>query len=102
MIELTVLHLIGAIIILTVSAIPAYLSLKLKDGSLRRLTALFAIFLVVHGFYHVAMTLGFGFIGAKVLQPLSVVILIVFGLAYLKKRRQQQGAMQKGVRSTHG
>jgi hypothetical protein len=46
--------------------------------------------------------LGFDFIRTKILQPLSVVLLIAFGLVYLNKRRQpQQGIIQKGVRSTH-
>ena len=77
------LNLMSAIIILVSIAIPIFLSTKL-GGKIRQLTIFLSIFIIVHGSYHIAVILGYEFIGAGIFDPLSVVILIAFGLFYLR------------------
>lgn len=88
------LNLLSAIIILLSILIPALLVTKLS-GKIRQLTLLLTVFIIVHGSYHISVILGFEFIGAGLLDPLSVLILISFGIFYLKliqaneKRRRE-------------
>lgn len=77
------LNLLSAIIILVSIAIPILLSVKLS-GKIRQLTIFLSLFIVVHGSYHIAVLLGYEFIGAGILDPLSVMVLIAFGVFYLR------------------
>ncbi|TBR10824.1 MAG: hypothetical protein EPO62_02780 [Candidatus Nitrosotenuis sp.] len=82
-------NFVSGILILASSAVPLYLSFKLKKD-LRVLTMLLAIFLLSHAAYHVLSVAGFEFLGEKVFEPISVIVLIVFGFAYLKTRKRQE------------
>ena len=83
------LNLASAFFVLAAAAVPIFLSMKLT-GKIRQLTGIFAIFIVVHGFYHVTVILGYEFVGAGILDPLSVGILVSFGAFYLTLMRKNE------------
>jgi ABC-type uncharacterized transport system permease subunit len=86
------LDLVSAVLIFSASIVPAYMSLKLK-GSTRKLTFALTAFIIVHGIYHLARMQGLKSIADNVLEPASIVILIVFGVAYLNISRKKQQEM---------
>jgi hypothetical protein len=75
------LQFISAIIILASSAVPIYLTIKLKDN-LKKLTLLLTVFILIHAVYHVFGFLGYSLLAEGVFQPLSVITLIFFGIVY--------------------
>lgn len=75
------LQFISAIIILASSAIPIYLTIKLKDN-LKKLTLILTVFILIHAVYHVFGFLGYSILAEGVFQPLSVITLIFFGIVY--------------------
>jgi len=75
------LHFISAVAIFLAAVVPIYLSLKLKDN-LRRLTLILTIFILTHAIFHVTGFLGFNFLAEGVFEPLSVAVLIFFGIAF--------------------
>ena len=79
----------SALFILVSAAIPILLSLQLA-GRVRQLTLLLAAFILVHGSYHISVLLGYYFIGTGIFDPLSVVVLIFFGVYYLKLLRKNE------------
>lgn len=79
----------SALFILVSAAIPILLSLQLT-GRVRQLTLLLAVFILVHGSYHVSVLFGYEFIGTGILDPVSVVVLIFFGVYYLKLLRRNE------------
>jgi hypothetical protein len=76
------LHFISAIAIFLAAVVPIYLTIKLKNKKLKRLTLVFSIFILIHSFYHITGYFYFDFLAYRVFQPLSVVILIIFGIVY--------------------
>lgn len=83
------LNIYSGFFILVSAAIPLLLSSRLK-GKIRLLTIILAIFVFVHGMYHVSVILGYVFLGSGILDPLSVVILVFFGLYYLRLLRANE------------
>ncbi|HZW55546.1 MAG TPA: hypothetical protein VFF30_04590 [Nitrososphaerales archaeon] len=81
------LNLVSAICIFAAAGVPIYLAAKVT-GNIRRLTVIFATFIMVHGFYHISVILGFVFLGEGMLEPLSVLTLIAFGAYYLRLSRR--------------
>src|SRR5947209_2800961 len=77
----TQLHFVSAIAIFLAAVVPIYLTLKLKDN-LRRLTLILTIFILTHAIFHVIGFLGFNFLAEGVFEPLSVAVLIFFGIAF--------------------
>ena len=75
------LQFISAIIILASSAVPIYLTIKLKDN-LKKLTLILTVFILIHAVYHVFGFLGYSLLAEGVFQPLSVMALIFFGIVY--------------------
>ncbi|MGB7955114.1 MAG: hypothetical protein WCF23_14140 [Candidatus Nitrosopolaris sp.] len=75
------LQFISAIIILASSAVPIYLTIKLKDN-LKILTLILTVFVLIHAVYHVFGFLGYSLLAEGVFQPLSVAVLIFFGIVY--------------------
>ena|SRR2546427_11044161 len=73
------LQFISAIIILASSAVPIYLTIKLKDN-LKKLTLILTVFILIHAVYHVFGFLGYSILAEGVFQPLSVITLIFFGI----------------------
>jgi hypothetical protein len=78
----TQLHFISAIAIFLSAVVPIYLTVKLKNDRLKKLTLIFSIFILVHSLYHVTGLFGFYFLAAGVFMPLSVVALIFFAIVY--------------------
>jgi hypothetical protein len=75
------LHFISAILILFASVVPIYLTLKLK-GKLRKLVFILTIFILVHSVYHIVGFFGFTILAEGIFEPMSVAVLIFFGIAY--------------------
>lgn len=83
------INFVSAILILITATVPLYLSFRLKKD-LKVLTGLLAAFLLSHAAYHILCVFGFEFLGEGILEPMSVVMLIIFGLVYLKTQRKQR------------
>jgi hypothetical protein len=77
----TQLHFVSAVVILLASIIPIYLTIKLKDN-LKKLTAILSIFILIHAVYQVVGFLGLTLLADGVFEPLSVAVLIFFGIIY--------------------
>lgn len=77
----TNLHFISAIVICLAAIVPIYLTLKLKN-SIRKLTLILTIFILTHAVYHIVGFYGLTLLGEGVFEPLSVVVLIFFGIVY--------------------
>lgn len=75
------LHLVSAILILLAVVVPLYLTVRLRDN-LRKLVLVLTIFILVHAVYHVVGFFGLTILGEGVFEPLSVAILIFFGIVY--------------------
>lgn len=77
----TQLHFVSAIAIFLAAIVPIYLTIKLKDN-LRRVTLILTIFILTHGIFHLTGFLGFNFLAEGVLEPISVAVLIFFGIVF--------------------
>ena len=84
------LHFVSAIFIFIAAIIPIYLSFRLKNA-LRRLTIVFAIFILIHGLYHVSGSLGQEFLSESIFAPLSAFALVIFGLMYVRIPKRKDG-----------
>ena len=87
------LQFISAIIILASSAVPIYITIKLKDN-LRKLTLILTVFILIHTVYHVFGFLGYSILAEGVFQPLSVAVLIFFGIVYSGFTKPKNGAIK--------
>ena len=78
-----------SIVYFIAAAIPIYLAFIAKtkigndDKHFKRLTIVFASFILMQGFYHTATFFGYKLLAKGVLEPLSFGILIFFGSIYL-------------------
>jgi hypothetical protein len=87
------LHFLSAIIILIAIAIPIYIAIQLRHSNnrrLRNLIVVLSIFIAVHGVYHIADFFGFSLLAEWFFEPISVSILILFGLLYLRTYQSAQ------------
>src|SRR5690348_10521595 len=80
------LHFISAILILFAAVVPIYLTIKLRND-LRKLVLILTIFIFVHSVYHIAGFFGLTILSEAVFEPLSVAILIYFGIIYYELTR---------------
>jgi uncharacterized membrane protein len=78
---------LSAISVFAAGIIPLFLSLKLRRN-IKKLVVVFSIFILVHGAYHIFELSSKGSLGDDLLEPLSVAILIIFGLMYIKNSRE--------------
>ena len=96
-------HLIDAIVYLIAAAIPIYFILKSKksidstnNNHLLKLTTALVGFILIQVLYHIAGIAGFRLLAKGFLEPLSMAVLLVFGITYLvsirnaRKKRQQE------------
>ena len=83
--EIVEINMVNSIAIFFASVIPLYLSLHLK-GNFQKLTILVGIFAIVHAIYHSMEVFGFEEIAENIIEPLSILVLVVFGLWYLRIR----------------
>ncbi|MDQ6724018.1 MAG: hypothetical protein M3Z01_07125 [Thermoproteota archaeon] len=69
--------------------VPLYFILKSRDINnhnkkhLKNISIALVIFILIQGFYHIAGTMGFKLLAKGILEPLSVIVLLFFGLIYL-------------------
>jgi hypothetical protein len=77
----TQLHFISAIVILLAAIVSIYLTVRLK-GDLRKLSAILSIFILTHSLYHIFEFFGSTQLGEGFFEPLSVAVLIFFGVVY--------------------
>jgi hypothetical protein len=89
----TQLHLISAVLILLAAIVPIYLTIKLKDN-LKKLTAILSIFILMHAAYQVVGFFGLTFLADVILEPLSVAVLIFFGIVYSGFAKQRNLSIQ--------
>ena len=91
-------NLIQAVVYFIAAIIPVYLILKSKNTNndngkrhLRNMTILLVSFILIQGVYHFAGTIGFKLFAKGLLEPLSIMVLLSFGIFYLigvlKERR---------------
>jgi uncharacterized membrane protein len=91
-------NLIQAVVYFIAATVPVYFILKLKNANndndkkhLRNMTILLVSFILIQGVYHIAGTIGFRLLAKGLLEPLSIMILLSFGIFYLigvlKERR---------------
>ena len=91
MLEESGYHFISAVFIFAAAIVPIYLSFKLTK-SLRILTIVFAVFVVVHGLYHIFGSMNKTFLSEIVFEPLSAAVLVTFGIFYLKMLKKKEEA----------
>lgn len=91
-------NLIQAVVYFIAATVPVYFILKLKNPDndngkrhLRSMTILLVSFILIQGVYHIAGTIGFRLFAKGLLEPLSIMVLLSFGILYLigvlKERR---------------
>jgi len=76
------LQLASAVIMFAAAIVPMYLSLKLKSN-LRILTILLSLFIFIHGIYHLTYFAGEEVLGEGLFRTISIVVLIIFGGAFI-------------------
>ena len=86
------LNLIMGVGIAVISLPTLYMSSRIKIPALRVLFILFALFLIVHGLYHLTYFLGdyaesdsFTFLSGSILEPSGYVFMFGFVLYYAKR-----------------
>ena len=95
------INFISAIVIFIAAVIPVYIAIKLNNKNsrsssnpnLKKLAIVLAIFIVAHGIYHIIGFFGFTLLAEALFEPLSIVILIAFGLLFYHStswRKEQQ------------
>ncbi|MBO0888878.1 hypothetical protein J2P12_07240 [Candidatus Bathyarchaeota archaeon] len=68
-----------------VGIVPLVISIRVKIFSLRVLSLLLGLFAIFHGLYHLTEAYGLDFYSDVVLEPISVVFLLAFGVYYSRK-----------------
>jgi len=87
--EGNLLHLASAVIMFAAAIVPIFLSLRLNKN-LRILTFLLAVFILVHGIYHLAYYCGEEELGEGLFRTISIVVLIIFGIAFINVARSRK------------
>ena len=106
------INFVSMIVIFTAAVIPVYIAIKLNNNNnnshtgnnnnkpnLKKLAIMLAVFILAHGVYHITRFLGFTLLAEGVFEPLSITILIAFGVllyynntAGKKERREEARA----------
>ena len=89
MFDENLIHLASGVIMFAAAIVPIYLSLRLKSN-LRILTVLLSVFIFIHGLYHLAYFAGEEVLGEGLLRTISVVVLIIFGGAFIFMDRSKK------------
>jgi hypothetical protein len=88
------INFVSMIVIFTAAVIPVYIAIKLNKNknknnshtgnnnnpNLKKLAVMLAAFILAHGVYHITRFLGFTLLAEGVFEPLSITILIAFGV----------------------
>ena len=89
-----VMNSINAVLIFVAAGVPIYLCLKL-NGYLKLLTCALASFVTIHGIYHLLEISNYGDLAHGLFEPLSVALLIVFGIMYMRIRQKKEVAVSE-------
>ena len=89
MTEIIEINIVNTIAVFFAAIIPLYLSMHLK-GNMRILTLFLSAFAIVHAIYHATEVLGYEELADNVVEPLSITVLIGFGLLYLKIKSKRR------------
>jgi chromate transport protein ChrA len=84
---MTAFQVISVIAIFSAAIIPIYISIRVRGANkirIRTVTIILAVFILIHGLYHLAELFGYHRLGEELLEPLSVVILILFGIMMIR------------------
>ena len=81
--------LVSGILIFVAAIVPIYFSIRLKNNFLRLPMVVLSVFAMIHGTYHILEVLHYEIAAETVVEPLSYVVLIVFGLIYLRIRSKK-------------
>ena len=79
----------SAILILLAAVIPIYFSTRLKN-KFRNLMIILSVFAIIHGMYHIFEVVSYEILAESFVEPISYVILICFGLYYLKIKTERK------------
>ena len=79
------LNILAWIALFGVGIVPLIISFRVKVRSLRILSLLLGLFAIIHGFYHLGEAYSMDFFSDVILEPLSIVFLLAFGVYYSKK-----------------
>ena len=92
----TQLHLVNGVVALLAAPIPIYLTVRLNNN-LRQLTVILSIFILVHAVHSWLGFFGFDFLSDGVFQPLSVAVLMLFGIFYYWIAKQKKVSIKRMV-----
>ena len=76
---------LNVLLMFVAAAVPLFIFFKVKDRELRLLSGTLATFAVVHGLFHLGFIVGQRVLALSVLQPGSVILLIIFGVLLLRR-----------------
>ena len=82
------MSIIDAVLVFGAAGVPIYLCMRL-DGNLKLLTGLLAGFVTIHGLYHALDVFGYNTLAESFFEPLSVALLISFGIMYWHIRKKE-------------
>ena len=105
MLETQYYNVIKAVVYIVAAIIPSYFILRSRNTSnnnnhLRKITIILLGFILMQIFYHIVGALGFRILAKGGLEPLSMAVLLIFGIIYLvttlriKNKNQQQQQQQ--------
>lgn len=79
------LNFLAWIALFAVGIVPLFMAFRVRVQSLRILSLLLGLFAITHAFYHLADAYAFDFLADTILEPISIVFLLGFGIYYSKK-----------------
>jgi len=81
------LNLFSGIMMILAGTIPAFLALR-TSGMIRMLLIVLLSFTLIHGLYHLLDIMGFEFVADSIIRPVSVAVLMLFGIFTLIVKRK--------------
>ena len=78
------INLLSLFSLLVAILIPLYLTIRVHNKQVRNLAVILTIFVAIHSLYHISGLAGYEELGSSFFNPLSVVVLIFFGIYVLR------------------
>jgi hypothetical protein len=80
-------NLIQSVAYFIAAIVPVYFVLKSRKNnddrkSFENISILFVVFILIQGVYHLFGVFGFKLLAKGILEPLSIIVLLLFGLTY--------------------
>jgi hypothetical protein len=87
-------NLIQSVAYFIAAIVPVYFVLKSRKNNDRKsfenISILFVGFILIQGVYHLFGVFGFKLLAKGFLEPLSIVVLLLFGLTYLRYTKNER------------